>query len=138
MVLIGLNQDAIEHQASGLQVNKEGMVLNPNKPGVWRKGTVAKNGYLVVHFQHKTYLVHRLVAEAFIPNPENKRFVDHINRDRLDNRVENLRWVTRTENNNNQVSVDRAIDKWGYRPKDDRKRYGTDWARMKRSRKNAK
>jgi hypothetical protein len=42
--------------------------------------------------------VSRLVAEAFIPNPDNKPEVDHINRDRKDNRVENLRWATRSEN----------------------------------------
>jgi len=50
----------------------------------------------------KRFKIHRLVAEHYIPNPENKREVDHINRNPMDNRVENLRWVTRVENEANK------------------------------------
>lgn len=50
------------------------------------------------------YLIHRLVAEAFIPNPENKPCIDHINRVRNDNRIENLHWVTHKENMNNPLT----------------------------------
>ena len=61
-----------------------------------------KDGYYKITSFGKSKLVHRLVAELFIPNPDNKPCVDHINHNRLDNRVENLRWVSVKENCNNR------------------------------------
>jgi hypothetical protein len=59
-------------------------------------------GYLTLRLSKdgRTYTkcVHRLKAEAFIPNPFNRRFVNHKNGDKLDNRLENLEWVTHAQN----------------------------------------
>ena len=62
----------------------------------------SENGYIRVHLRSKLKdsmcAVHRIVAEAFIPNPEKKGFVNHKNGNPLDNSVENLEWTTRSEN----------------------------------------
>lgn len=52
----------------------------------------------------KTYLIHRLVAIMFIPNPYNKPLVDHLDTNKINNRVDNLRWVTQQENMNNDTT----------------------------------
>ena len=59
-------------------------------------------------------LIHRMVAECFIPNPENKPFVDHINENKGDNRVDNLRWATNPDNQNN-ISTNRSNNTSGYK-----------------------
>lgn len=66
--------------------------------------TVEKNGYARVDLskdgKRKMYCVHRLVAEAFVPNCENKPQVNHIDENRSNNNANNLEWVTNKENCN--------------------------------------
>jgi hypothetical protein len=73
--------------------------------GCFKKLILNSTGYYMVALDKKGashHSIHRLLALAFIPNPENKPCVDHINRIRTDNRLENLRWVTYKENNLNK------------------------------------
>lgn len=56
------------------------------------RAALTKNG------KTKWYTVSRLVAEAFIPNPDNLPEVDHINNNEVDNRVENLQWISKKDN----------------------------------------
>ena len=53
--------------------------------------------------------IHRLVALAFIPNPENKPCIEHINTDKTDNNIKNLRWATYKENCNNPITYNKKV-----------------------------
>ena len=79
-----------------------------------RKAYYSSWGYLTVilykNNQGKHYSVHRLVAEAFVPNPNNLPCIDHINTIRDDNRAENLRWCTAEENMANPITRKKHLE----------------------------
>ena len=110
-------------------VFEDGSIVN-SKTGRAMKPSIHISGYLMHGLSKnnikKNFRVHRLIAKAYIPNPDNKPCVDHINRIRTDNRVENLRWATYLENSQNQgeyntntsgtknVRYDEVKDRWIY------------------------
>lgn len=84
------------------QVSNTGLVRSIKFNRVTVLRPVLRKGYWCVQLCNngfrRSLCIHRLVALTFIPNPDNKSEVDHINRIKTDNRVENLRWATRSEN----------------------------------------
>jgi hypothetical protein len=95
-----LNGNQIMVSSFGRIMGFSGRILKPQITG---------NGYLAIKYWNGEYisskLIHRIVAEAFIPNPKGKPEVDHIDTDRTNNHVDNLRWVTRSENFKNPLTV---------------------------------
>ena len=99
-------------------------VLCPNQYGkdamYRRKGKVLKfalhrdNYWLVTLHKNstkKTFLVHRLVASAFIPNPDNLIEINHIDENKLNNHVSNLEWTTRMQNVHHGTGIERMKTK---------------------------
>lgn len=80
-------------------VTEDGRVYS-NKFNKWRELKLQKNkdSYLTIGLNKNRYLVHRLVAECYLTNPDNLPEVDHRDDDKTNNHISNLEWVTRVEN----------------------------------------
>jgi hypothetical protein len=91
------------------RINKEGDLIRIYKNGKVKhlKFFVNDNGYLRINLSKngkvKPYYKHQLLAKTFIDNPEDKPCIDHINHNRQDNCLSNLKWVTYGENNRNKT-----------------------------------
>lgn len=84
--------DRLETTKGNYLKKRRGVSLKPGKVRGYNRVSLCKNGCI------KQISVHRLVAEAFIPNPDNKPCINHKNAIKSDNRVENLEWCTHSEN----------------------------------------
>lgn len=90
----------LDGETTRWSINEEGQVRN-DETGKFLKGTILHT-YRYINFRwngkQKNKSVHRLVAEAFLPNPDNLPCVHHIDGDRLNNKLDNLKWVSEQEN----------------------------------------
>lgn len=82
-------------------ITRDGLVYN-NIKNKWMTPSLNSGGYIRYYVKGKKRFAHRLVAETYIMNYDNLKCIDHIDRNRINNKVENLRWITYSNNNLNK------------------------------------
>lgn len=84
------------------EITKNGDIINKHT-GHILKGQPNAKGYLRISIGGKLMFIHKLVAEKYVPNPDNKEQINHIDGNKLNNSADNLEWCTNQENRNHAV-----------------------------------
>jgi len=123
------------------KINKKGEIYSCGK-GIIMKPQETEDGYLYVNLRgfdkegnkkKIKHSIHRLLALQYIPNPDNKPEIDHIDRNKKNNDLSNLRWVSKIENRNNRDDIIENLSEEQKKERDDKIReYKKHWAENKR------
>lgn len=127
------------HNITGLWVSEDGDVFSTRR----RSGELYKlpssvdktTGYPKVTWYNletqksRPYAIHQLVAEVWVENPLGLKYVDHIDRNKLNPKASNLRYVSQRTNNLNTERSDRNFEEYGFHSYENRRRYKTEWAK---------
>lgn len=127
------------HEYTGLWVSENGDVFNTRR----RSGELYKlpfavdktTGYPKITWYNaetkksRPFTVHQLVAEVWVDNPLGLKYIDHIDRNKLNPKASNLRYVSQHTNNLNTERSDRHFEEYGFHSWENRRRYKTEWAK---------
>lgn len=126
MEQLGEGIEIRKHPVWPVLVSSDGRVRRlDSSRSTWTYGHKQSRGYLqvTVNAEKHKVTVHRLVAEVFIPNPENLPTIDHIDRNKHNNNVDNLRWASYKLQQANTDRVDTSRARYGVTPSEDRQAY---------------
>ena len=129
--------DVTIHPTLGIAVRSDGAVCvldRYTRKFHWFYGADDGSGYMKVKIRNKNYRVHRIILEAFVGECPEGFECDHKDRNRSNNRVENLRWASRRDNQRNTKSNDRVESRGGTHTYEDKAAYNRE--SMVRCRKN--